>query len=145
MIAHVADALRPEVASLAVVGRDWGGLARIDDLPRPGLGPLGGLAGALAHARAHGHAAVLSAPCDTLGLPAGLAARLAPAPAVAAGHWLVGLWPAALAESLIAFLAAGHSLRARDWAAQAGARHEAIAGLVNWNGPPMAEGGPPHF
>ena len=50
LLDHVADALRPSCAQLIVVGRTWPGLETIADYPAPGLGPLGGLAGALAGA-----------------------------------------------------------------------------------------------
>ncbi len=67
-----------------VAGRDWPGLARIDDLPGPGLGPLGGLAGALAYAAGNGFEAVLTTGCDLPGLPTDLRARLArPTPSCA--------------------------------------------------------------
>ena len=45
-----------------IVGRDWPGLLRVDDLPVAGLGPIGGLCGALSHGHAHGFDAVLVAP-----------------------------------------------------------------------------------
>ena len=116
LIDHVITALAPQVDALVVVGRDWPGLARIDDLPVAGLGPLGGLAGALDHARRHGFGAVLVAPCDTIGLPIDLVARLGPGPSVALGQRSIGLWPSSLAPVLIAKLASGGSRSLRDWA-----------------------------
>lgn len=115
LVDHVIAALAPQVESLVVVGRDWAGLPRIEDLPVAGLGPLGGLAGALGHALRHGFDAVLVAPCDTIGLPADLLVRLGPGPSVAAGHRSIGLWPASLAPALIAKLASGGSRALRDW------------------------------
>lgn len=53
MIAHVVDALAPQVDSLVIRGRDWPGLARIGDRPGDGLGPLGGGVNAALH-RARG-------------------------------------------------------------------------------------------
>lgn len=50
LIDHVADALRPQVATLVVCGRHWPGLEGLADRPASGLGPLGGLCAALAHA-----------------------------------------------------------------------------------------------
>ena len=38
LIDHALEALRPHVSALVVVGRDWQGVARVDDLPEPGLG-----------------------------------------------------------------------------------------------------------
>jgi molybdopterin-guanine dinucleotide biosynthesis protein A len=140
LIAHVAAALRPQVSRLVIVGRDWGGLQRVNDLPRAGLGPLAGLAGALHLAEREGLDAVLLAPCDTLGLPADLAVRLAPPPAVIADQWTVGLWPATLAQSAIAWLNGGGSLRLRDWAGSTSARKVPLAGLSNINRQPAPEG-----
>ncbi|MEY3659058.1 MAG: hypothetical protein RL425_1819, partial [Pseudomonadota bacterium] len=54
LIDHVADALRPHVDALAVAGRDWPDLIRIEDAPEPGLGPLGGLLGGLIYADQNG-------------------------------------------------------------------------------------------
>ncbi len=119
-----------------VVGREWGGLAQVDDRPEAGLGPLGGLAGALAHAAGSGFDAVLCAPCDTLGLGPDLARRLSPPPAVVRGQWLVGLWPAACAPALFLWLAHGRSRRVQDWARHALAREVAVGGLANLNRPP---------
>lgn len=126
MLDRVAGMLRPQVDALAVVGRAWPGTVRIGDVPRPGLGPLGALAGALAHARAHGFADVLTSGCDLPELPADLAARLAPGPAVIAGQPLLGLWPAALAPDLAAYLDGGGDLAMRSWIARTGAHAVAL-------------------
>lgn len=132
MIDHVAACLRPQAAALAVVGRDHGGLLRIDDAPAPGLGPLGALLGALRHATAAGYDAVLSAPCDMPLLPHDLAARLDPAPAYVAQHPVVGLWPVSTEPMLSTLLASGnHAVRA--FADRCGARPVGIAGLINVN------------
>ena len=117
-----------------MAGRAWGNLPALADRPAPGLGPLGGLAAALLHARALGIPSVLSAPCDTLGLPLDLARRLAPGPSVVAGHWLVGLWPSDLAGPLMGALAAGVR-RARDWVVLTSARPVPLDGLRNLNRP----------
>lgn len=126
MIEHVAARLRPQVDALVVVGRDWPGIARIEDAPAPDLGPLGALAGALAYAAREGHALVLTAGCDLPEAPRDLAARLSPAPAVIAGQPLLGLWPAALGPTLLAHLAEGGDRSMRGWIARAGARRVAL-------------------
>ena len=105
LIEHVALALRSQCDGLVIVGRDWPGIDRVEDRPRPDEGPLGGLNGALHHAREHGFDAILCAGCDTLPVPLDLAQRLAPGPAVVEGHWLMGLWPASLAEDMDHWLA----------------------------------------
>lgn len=122
MIDHVAARLRPQCDALAAVGRDWPGLAAIADAPRPGLGPLGALAGALAFARAHGFDAVLTSGCDLPDLPTDLRRRLEPGPAVIRGQPLLGLWPSALADDLRLWLEAGGDQAMRSWIVAAGAR-----------------------
>ena len=135
LIAHAIAALAPQVESLVIVGRDWPGLLRVDDLPVAGLGPIGGLCGALSHGHAQGFDAVLVAPCDTLGLPADLAARLSPGPAVARGQRSIGLWPTSLAPALLARLASGGSRALHVWAAVCEAREVDCGPLHNINQP----------
>lgn len=107
LLDHAADCLRPHAAALAVVGRDWTGLIRVDDYPEPGLGPLGGLCGALHYASANGFDAVLSTSCDVLGLTGAMAAALNPAPAILAEQPTIGLWSVSLATDLEGWLAGG--------------------------------------
>ena len=135
LLDHVIAALSPQVDALVIVGRDWPGHARIDDLPAPGLGPIGGLAGALGHAMLHGFDAVLVAPCDTLGLPADLVQRLSPFPAVALGQRSVGLWPSSLAPALIARLSSGDSRALHVWVDVTEAREIDCGPLHNINSP----------
>ena len=135
LIDHVIAALTPQVTALVITGRDYPGFMRIDDLPTAGLGPLGGLCGALVHAAAHGFDAVLCAPCDTLGLPADLVARLAPGPAVAHGQRGIGLWPASLAPALLARLASGGSRAIHVWASICEAREVDCGAMHNINRP----------
>jgi len=86
------------------------GLPVLPDGPFAGEGPLAGLLAGLDWAAALGAAALLTVPGDTPFLPARLAPRLAPAPAVAASfgrlHHLVALWPVAARAALAARLAA---------------------------------------
>jgi molybdopterin-guanine dinucleotide biosynthesis protein A len=96
---------------------------------------MGGLAAALAYAAASGQAHVLVAPCDVLDLPADAALRLGPAPAVADGQWLVGLWPATLAPRLAGLLAREGPVSARRWAQVAGAAVRGFPPLRNVNRP----------
>ena len=140
LIGHVADRLLGQCAGLVVCGREWGGWPALPDLPGPGLGPMGGLAAALSHAGAHGFQAVLAAPCDMPGLPADLAARLAPGPAVADGQWLIGLWPANLAPLLLDALRLHGALAARRWVEMAGARRVALPPIRNINRPEDLDG-----
>src|SRR3546814_15692547 len=50
MLFHVAHRLAAQTDGLVICGRSWGSLRPVADRPRPGMGPLGGLAGALRHA-----------------------------------------------------------------------------------------------
>lgn len=105
LLDHVADALRPQVDALVVAGREWPMLESVSDLPKAGLGPLGGLAGALAYAHRQGFDAVLSSGCDLIGIPPDLVQQLGDAPGVVDEQPLLGLWSPAAAEVLIKWLA----------------------------------------
>ena len=137
MLDHVADRLRPQCDALMVSGRDWPGLDRLDDLPAPGLGPLGGLAGALAFARSHGFDAVLTAGCDLPGLPLDLRARFGSPSAILRGQPTIGLWSSDLAGPLAGWLASAAADRSiRAWAILAEARWVAADGeIANVNTP----------
>jgi molybdenum cofactor guanylyltransferase len=100
LLEHVADALRPQTAELVIAGREWPGLTSVADIPEPGLGPLGGLAGALDYAQRNGFDFVLSCGCDLLGVPVDLAKQLGAAPAILDGMPIIGLWPAGFANIL---------------------------------------------
>jgi molybdopterin-guanine dinucleotide biosynthesis protein A len=130
LIDHVAAGLAGQCETVVVVGRAWPGLATIPDAPRPGLGPLGALAGALVHAGAHGYDEVLTSGCDLPNLPDHLAEMLMPPPAVLAGQPLLGLWPAALGPALLAHLANTDDRSMRGWIAATGARRVPFAGTV---------------
>lgn len=133
LIDHVIAALAPQVDGLIVVGRDWPGLVRVDDLPVAGLGPIGGLAGALGYATRNGFDAVAVAPCDTIGLPEDLVRRLSPGPSVVRGQRSIGLWPSSLAAVLIARLNSGGSRALHVWATAAEAREIDCGALRNIN------------
>lgn len=135
LIEHVIAGLACQVETLVICGRDWPPYHRIDDLPTPGLGPLGGLCAALSHAQANGFDAVLCAPCDTLGLPPDLASRLNPGAAVALGQRSVGLWPSSLAPLLLARLISGGSRALHSWATACDAREVDCGPLHNINHP----------
>lgn len=135
LIAHVADALALQCDAVVVCGRSWGVLPALEDCPGPGLGPMAGLCAALHRAARDGHAFVLSAPCDLLELPVDLAAQLQPAPAVADGQWLVGLWPTAIAARLEGLLGAEGAISARRWAADSNAGFRPIPFIRNVNRP----------
>ncbi len=135
LLNHVRAALVPQVDDLVVCGRDVAGLRCISDRPQPGLGPLGGIAAALADARTRGFDAVLTVPIDVFPLPGDLVARFGGAgPAVFEAQYLIGLWPAALAKQLDAHLADGQR-SLRSWMDATGARRidDSELGLFNIN------------
>jgi molybdopterin-guanine dinucleotide biosynthesis protein A len=136
MLEHVAERLRGQSDGLVVAGRDWPGLTRVDDRPEPGLGPLGGLAGALAHARDHGFDAVLTSSCDLPALPGDLLYMLGAPDALLQRQPTIGLWSADHAEGLAAYLASGRSRSVRAWAETIKASTIAWGdGLANINTP----------
>lgn len=100
LVDHAATALARQCDAVVVIGRIDSAQPSAPDWPRPDCGPLGGLAGALRHARDLGFTEVLSASVDAVGLPADLAARLAPAPAYVAQQPVIGLWPVAALDAL---------------------------------------------
>jgi molybdenum cofactor guanylyltransferase len=108
LIDHIAAALAHQVDALVVVGRSWPGLTGIDDRPAAGLGPLGGLCGALGHADANGFTHVISHPCDLLPVPVWSDAVLASGQAFyAQRHYVSGVWPQSLYPQLIEYLSSG--------------------------------------
>lgn len=128
LLDHAAQALRPVTEDIAVVGRDSATYASIADWPAAGLGPLGGLCGALRHARDRHFDAVLTLPCDTPSLPAGLLADLAGrgVASFVADTPVIGLWPCTLADGLSDYLGRGGNQAVRAWAKEIGA--EALEG-----------------
>ena len=125
MICRVAEALAPFVDEVVVCGHPTPppGLISVEDKPHSGLGPLGGLAGALFQARAYGHAGVLSVGCDTPILDADLLRQLADAnrATFVTDAPIIGYWPAALYDALIGHLATDPRRSMRGWTAATGA------------------------
>ena len=136
LLAHVAEALAAQVDTLVVCGRLWPGLETVADRPAADLGPLGGLCGALLHANATGHDAVLTAGCDVLPIPFDLCRRLGTAPAYIAGQPLFALWPASLGATLEQRLRESDDRSIRSWITFSGARAVALdLPLHNFNTP----------
>jgi molybdopterin-guanine dinucleotide biosynthesis protein A len=104
----VAAALAAQCAGLVVCGREEAGFACIPDMPEAGLGPLGGLNAALAHAAAGHFTHVLSCGVDAPDLPQTLAATLAgEGAAIVESQPVVGLWPVSIGPMLAGFLEGG--------------------------------------
>ncbi|MBN8842609.1 MAG: molybdenum cofactor guanylyltransferase [Sphingomonadales bacterium] len=110
-------ALEPHCEALLVAGHDHADHPRTSDRPTAGLGPLGGLAGAMQTARAAGFTHILSLPCDTPEVPGALLSQLCRSDgAIVAGCPVIGLWPTDDGERLEQWLAAGRSKSVRAWA-----------------------------
>lgn len=117
LLDHARAALRPHCDAVIVVGRD-----EVADWPRPHMGPLGGIAGALVYAADHGFDRVLTAPVDCVRLPDDLCARLEPAPAFLETQPVIGLWPVTALHELRAMLEDGGDLAVKAFARRIGAR-----------------------
>ena len=137
LIERAARILGPWTVETIVVGRAWPGFESVPDRPAPDLGPLGGLAGALHHARARGFDHVLTIGCDMPIVPAELIERLvASGTSYCADAPILGVWPAALAEVLEAHLSSAGDRSIRRWAdAQGIVATRAAAPLPNINTP----------
>jgi molybdopterin-guanine dinucleotide biosynthesis protein A len=118
LLSHVRDVCARWADAVVVVGREGG----IADRPAPGLGPLGGIAGALHHAAMQGFDSVLTLPCDTPYLPEALVASLLRrAPSYCSDAPVIGHWAADLADALADHLARDGRRSVRGWAQQIGA------------------------
>jgi len=89
---------------VVVVGREEAPAPCLPDWPRPGMGPLGGIAGALRHAEAEGFASVLTCGVDSADLPQDLLDRLSPAPAFLESQPVIGHWNSDAASTVSALL-----------------------------------------
>jgi molybdopterin-guanine dinucleotide biosynthesis protein A len=98
---HAAALIGQHVDAVVRVGSD----GEVDDLPCAGLGPLGGIAGALDYAAGHGFTSVLTIGCDMPRAPSELiTGLLRRAPAYCADAPVLGHWPAALGAQLMAWV-----------------------------------------
>lgn len=104
LLARAVDTLSGWCEFVVVAGRETAPAPTIPDWPAPGMGPLGGIAAALHLACDEGYETVLTIGVDSIGLPDNLPEMLAPAPAHLASQPVVGLWPAAAANSIEAIL-----------------------------------------
>lgn len=119
LIDHAAASIAPFCETVVIVGRTGG----VPDRPAPGLGPLGGLCGALTYGATDGFEAVLSTACDVPDLPAALVEGLLKTPmGVVADLPVAGFWPTALAGPLTDYLESGSPRAMRAWCEKVGAR-----------------------
>ncbi|MBJ7437723.1 MAG: molybdenum cofactor guanylyltransferase [Sphingopyxis sp.] len=127
-------ALQRHCDIVVVAGRDHPTCCSVPDRPRPGLGPLGGIAGALYAAWTEKFDQVLSLPCDTPHVPQALLTQLAASagPAFVERCPVIGLWPASLSPRLDIHLANGGAGGVRRWAKTVGAVALTTTGPI-WN------------
>jgi molybdopterin-guanine dinucleotide biosynthesis protein A len=122
LLAHAVDTLTGWCEHVIVVGRATAPAPTLPDWPRPGMGPLGGIAAALHHARDEGYEFLLTCGVDSLALPEDLPELLMPAPAFLAAQPIIGLWPASVVDTVedILHSEGPHSLK--RFTAEIGAR-----------------------
>lgn len=114
LLARAVEALEGMCDAVVVIGRETAPAPTLPDWPRAGMGPLGGIAAALHHARDAGYEAVLTCSVDGMGLGDDLLAQLGAAPAYCEDQPVIGLWPAAASATVDALLEGDgrHSMRA---------------------------------
>lgn len=122
LLALAVDTLAGWCEHVVVVGRAAAPAPTLPDWPRPGMGPLGGLAAALRLATDEGYATVLTCGVDSLGLPDDLPDLLGAAPACLRSQPIVGLWPAAAVREVEAILHADEPHSVYRFAEAVGAR-----------------------
>lgn len=137
LIALAVEQLSGWCDHVVIVGREAGPAPCLPDWPRPGMGPLGGLAAALHYAVDESYGEVISCGVDSPGLPADLPDLLFPAPACIDQQPVIGRWPAAEGARAIEAILRGtgrHSMFA--FAESLGARRIVLpATPVNINRP----------
>ena len=94
LIARAVETLEGFCDTVIVVGRANAPARTIPDWPRPGMGPLGGIAAALRLAQDEDYASVLTCGVDSVALPDDLLAILSPAPAYLENQPVIGHWNA---------------------------------------------------
>ena len=104
LLARAVDRLSGWCEYVIVAGRETGPAPCVPDWPHPAMGPLGGIAAALHHARDERYDTVLSCGVDSVALPDDLLQLLSPAPAFLADQPVVGHWRADAVETLESIL-----------------------------------------
>ena len=114
LLARAVDALAGVCDAVVVVGREVAPVPSLNDWPRAGMGPLGGIAAALHHAHDAGYTEVLTCAVDSVGLGDDVLGQLKPAPSYCADQPVIGLWPVTASAAVDAILTgeSRHSMRA---------------------------------
>lgn len=105
LLERAVASLKALCDAVVIVGRDSDLATSIADWPRPGMGPLAGVAAALRHGQGSGYASVLTCGVDCGGVPAGLLAELSPASAHLETQPVIGHWLSDAAQAAMAILA----------------------------------------
>jgi molybdenum cofactor guanylyltransferase len=100
LIARAVDMLAGWCELVVVAGREQAPAPTLPDWPRAGMGPLGGIAAAIHHARQEQFETVLTCGVDAPWLPEDLPELLSPAPAYLADQPVIGLWPISAGKML---------------------------------------------
>ena len=129
LLAHAVDTLSGWCEHVIVVGRETAPAPTLPDWPRAGMGPLGGIAAALHHARDEGYEFLLTCGVDSLDLPENLLELLTPAPAFVAAQPIIGLWPSSAIGAVEDILHAEGSHSLKRLTAAIGAR--AVTGVAD--------------
>ena len=136
LIARAVDTLAGWCELVVVVGREQAPAPTLPDWPRPGMGPLGGIAAAIHHARQEQFDSVLTCGVDAPWLPEDLPALLSPAPAYLADQPVIGLWPASASPVIDAILEGEGRHSMRQFAESIGARAVKLSAIpANINTP----------
>lgn len=128
LAAHAKALLDGHCDHVLIVGGPHGDIA---DMPRPHLGPLGGIAAGLDHAATHGFDTILTIACDMPRVPPGLIRSLLDhAPSYCIDAPVLGHWPSALGAHLLAHLEASPDRAIHRWARAVGALPVMASGPV---------------
>lgn len=123
MLERIFSDLRVQVDDVVISGRTWRNVEQVNDRPAAGMGPLGGLCGALHCALERNSDAVLTVPVDVLPVPSNLVALLCgEEAAVFEDQHLIGYWPVSLAEKLDRYMESSGGGAFFRWLAETRAR-----------------------
>lgn len=127
LLDHAVEQLGRWCDAVVIAGREKGPVECIPDWPAAGMGPLGGMAAALRHAKNHDFTHVMTCGVDSAELPENLLELLSPAPAYLESQPVIGHWKSDAASAVQAIL-------------QSEGRHSmlAFAGALNARGVKVA-------
>jgi len=114
LLSRAVDNLSGIADHVVIAGRESGPAPCIPDWPHDNMGPLGGIAAGLHHARDSDFESVLTCGVDSPDLPDDLLELLSPPPAYLADQPVIGHWPASAASKVETILESDgrHSMRA---------------------------------